>query len=272
MGMKYPKDLLRFLYWNFFKPLSLQLWINQLDPAIGNVIHLLIRPSDRSILALKNLTLFYVLVMPCLLALGTGLVLTWLGLDVNWLRLALALFIAIPLSLSFSIQFCSAFLLAFSVTAVFWSSQFFNPAWEVFFSLMLGLAYGLGAGNARWGLTAGLVYAVFLSLLLGPWMGLSIGAAFLIGYFRIMFYILEAPLSWILARLAAEGDALRFWQFHPVAWDELIWFPLPGLDQHLLAIQRQNEAAAETARYQVQESFRQAWAVERVLEKEKRSV
>jgi hypothetical protein len=137
---------------------------------------------------------------------------------------------------------------------------------------MLGLAYGLGGNSARWGLTAGLVYAVFLSLLLSPWMGLSIGAAFLIGYFRIMFYILEAPLSWILGRLAAKGDALRLWQIHPVAWDELIWFPLPGLDQHLLAIQRQNEAAAEAAMYQVQESFRQGWAVERVLEKEKRSV
>ena len=270
--MKFPQDLLRFLYWIFFKPLSLHLWINQLDPAIGNVTHLLIRPADLSVRGLKNLTLFYVLFMPWLLAIGTGLVLRWLGLDVNWLRLALALLVAIPLSLSFSIQFCIAFLLTFSVTAVFWNTQLFSPALGVFFSLMLGLAYGLGANSARWGLTAGLVYAVFLSILLSPWMGLSIGAAFLIGYFRILFYIVEAPLSGILGRLAAKGDALRLWRFHPILWDKLIWFPLPGLDQHLLAIRRQDERAAQVAIHHVQESFRQGWAVERVLEKGARSI
>jgi hypothetical protein len=267
--MKFPKDLLRFLYWIFFKPLSLYIWINQLDPAIGNVTHLLIRPSDRSVLAFKNLTLFYVLVMPWLFAVGSGLILTSLGLDVNWLRLALALVVAISLSLSFSIQFCIAFLLAFSVTVTIWSGQsLLSPALGIFFSLMLGLAYGLDANSARWGLTAALVYAVFLSIILGPLMGLSIGAAFLIGYFRIMFYAVEAPLSWILGRLAARGDALKLWQFHPVRWDELIWFPLPGLGQHLLAIRRQDEAAARAAIHQVQESFQQGWAAERLLEKE----
>jgi hypothetical protein len=270
--MKFPQDLLRFLYWIFFKPFSLHLWINQLDPAIGNVTHLLIRTADRSVIAFKNLTLFYVLIIPWLLAIGTGLVLTSLGLGVNWLRLALALIFAIALSLSFSIQFCIAFLFTFSVTAVFWNSQLFSPTVGVFFSLMLGLAYGLGANSARWGLTAALVYAVFLSILLGPLMGLSIGAAFLIGYFRIMFYVVEAPLSWILGRLASKGDAVRLWRFHPVLWDELIWFPLPGLDQHLLAIRRQDETAAQAAIFQVQESFRQGWAVERILEKGARSI
>ena len=267
--MKFPQDLLRFLYWILFKPISLHIWINQLDPAIGNVIHLLIRPSDRSVLALKNLTLFYVFVVPWLLAVGTGLVLTWLGLGVNWLRLALALIFAIALSLPFSIQFCIAFLLSFSATATIWSGQsLLSPALGVFFSLMLGLAYGLGGNSARWGLTAGLVYAVVLSILLGPLSGLAIGAAFLIGYFRIMLYLVEAPLSWILGRLAVKGDALKLWQFHPVRWDELIWFPLPGLDQHLLAIKRQDEAAAQTAIHQVRESFRQRWVAERILKQE----
>jgi hypothetical protein len=272
LDMRFPQDLPRFLYLIYFKPYSFHIWINELDPAIGNVTHLLIQPSDRSVRAFRNLTFFYVLVMPWLVAAGTALVLTGLGLEVNWLRLALALLVAIPLSLSFSIQFCIAFLLAFSVTAVFWNSQLFSPAVGVFFSLMLGLAYGLGANSARWGLTAGLVYAVFLTLLLGPWVGLSIGAAFLVGYFRILFYIVEAPLSWILGRLAAKGDAVRLWRFHPVTWDELIWFPLPGLDQHLLALKRQDEGAAQAAIFQVQESFRQGWAAEKVLGKEARSV
>jgi hypothetical protein len=266
--MKFPQALPRFLYWIYFKPYSFYIWINELDPAIGNVTHLLIRPSDRSVRAFKSLTLFYVLAMPWLLAAGTGLVLTGLGLEVNWLWMAFALVVAIPLSLSFSIQFCIAFLLPFSVTVAIWSGQPVSPALGIFFSLMLGLAYGLGGNSARWGLTAGLVYAVFLSLLLDPLSGLSIGAAFLIGYFRIIFYVVEAPLSWTLGRLALRGDALKLWQFHPVLWDELIWFPLPGLDQHLLALTRQDEAAARAAIHQVQESFRQAWAAERILEQE----
>jgi hypothetical protein len=261
--MKFPRDLLRFLYWIFFKPISLHIWINQLDPAIGNVTHLLIRPSDRSVLALKNLTLFYVLVMPWLLALMTGFVIIRLGLTVNWLRLVLALVFSIALSLPFSIQFCIAFLLPFSVTATIWSGQSLSLALGVFFSLMLGLAYGLGGNSARWGLTAGLVYGVLFSILLGPLSGLSIGAAFLIGYFRIIFYLVEAPLSWILGTLAAKGDALKLWGFHPVLWDELIWFPLPGLDKHMLAIERQDGQAAQSAIHQVQESFRQSWAVQR---------
>jgi hypothetical protein len=42
--------------------------------------------------------------------------------------------------------------------------------------------------------------------------------------------------------------------------------PLPGLDKHLLAIQREDEAAARAALRQVQESFQQGWAAEKVLE------
>jgi hypothetical protein len=133
---------------------------------------------------------------------------------------------------------------------------------------MLGLGYGLTSNSAKWGLSAGLVYGVILGLLLGPLSGLLIGAAFLIGYFRIVFYLVEAPLSWSLATLAARGDALRLWQFHPVLWDEMIWFPLPRLHKHLLTIKSQNELEAQAAILHVQKSFRQSWAVERMQERE----
>ena len=209
--------------------------------------------------------MIYILVVPWLLAFGTGVLLSQLGIDVDWPRLIFYLSVAMALSLTFNISFSIAFLLSFSIMVVIWSSTSFTPALGILFSLMLGLAYGLSPGSARWGLTAGLVYGTVFGLLLGPLIGLSMGAAFLTGYFRILFYVLEAPLSWILGRLAAGGDALRLWRFHPVLWDELIWFPLPGLDQHLLAIQRQDEAAARAAIHQVQESFRQGWA-ENILE------
>jgi hypothetical protein len=268
IDMKFPQDLLRFLYWIFFKPISLHTWIDQLDPGIGNVATLLTRSDSRSTQSLKSLALFYILVMPWFLGFGTGMILLQLGVDVNWLKLAFYLFVAIMLSLTFSIDFCIAFLLPFSIAVAIWSSIAFTSALGIFFSLTLGLAYGLSSDSAKWGLTAGLVYGVFLSLALGPLSGLIIGTAFLIGYFRIVFYLAEAPLSWSLAAFAAGGDALRLWQFHPVMWDEVIWFPLPRLDQYLLVIKSQNESDAQAAILHVQKSFRQRWAVERTQESE----
>jgi hypothetical protein len=206
--------------------------------------------------------------MPWLLGFGTGMLLSQLGMNVNWLKLAFYLLIAIAVSLNFSIDFSIAFLLPFSILIAIWNSISFTSALGIVFSLTLGLAYGLSANSARWGLTAGLVYGVVFGLILGSLSGLTIGAAFLIGYFRIFFYLVEAPLSWILGTLAGSDNALQLWRFQPVLWDELIWFPLPGLDKHLLAIKRQNESATQAALLHVQKSFRQRWAADQILDSE----
>jgi hypothetical protein len=266
--MKFPQDLLRFLYWIFFKPFSLHAWINQVAPTMGNTAALLTGSHNRSSQSLKYLALFYILVMPWLLAAGTGLVLTQLGMDVNWLRLVFTLSVATALSLTFSIDFCIAFLLPFSIAVAIWSSTAFTTSLVILLSFMLGLAYGLSGNSARWGLTAGLVYGVLLSFVMGPLNGLSIGATFLVGYFRILFYAVEAPLSWVLGLLASRRDALKLWRFQPLLWDESIWFPLPGLDRHLLAIRKQDGSAAPAAIHQVQESFRQRWAAQQMSERE----
>jgi len=255
--MKFPHDLLRFLAWIYFKPISFYRWMDELDLAIGNVAALLTRPHDRSVRSFKYLALFSALILPMLLGLGTGSLLARLGLNVNWLRLVFYLFVGIAPSLTFSIPFCITFLLPFSVAIALWSANLFTPGLGVLLSLMLGLAYGVNGGSARWGLTAGLVYGFAFGLLLDPQSGFLVGAAFLTGYFRVLFYLLEAPLAWILGALALRGDALKLWRFNPVCWDELIWFPLPGLQRHLIALQRQNGAAADAALRRVQESFRQ---------------
>jgi hypothetical protein len=267
LPMRFPHNLLRFLYWIFFKPFSLYKLVNQLDRTIGHAAALVLTRSDNpAVRSLGNLALIYILIVPWLLALGTGILLSLLGMDVNWPRLIFYLSVAMALSLTFSISFSIAFLLPFSIVVVIWSSTSFTGALGILFSLMLGLAYGLAPGSARWGLTAGLVYGAVFSFILGPLIGLSIGAAFLIGYFRIFLYVIEAPLSWILGSLASKANALRLWQFHPILWDELIWFPLPGLDRHLHAIKRQNEVAYQNAIFYVKESFRQKWAAKRILE------
>ena len=203
--------------------------------------------------------------MPWSLALGTGVLPSQLGMQVNWLRLVFYLLIVMALSMTFFVSFCIAFLLLFSVAVSLWSSMPMDLTLGILFSLALGLAYGLNANSARWGLIAGLVYGVLLTLFLGSLTGLAIGAAFLIGYFRLFLYTIEAPLSWTLAALAPKRDVHKLWQFHPARWDELIWFPLPGLDRYLHAYREQNERAARAAILHVQESFRQSWAAGRVL-------
>ena len=187
--------------------------------------------------------------MPWSLALGTGVLPSQLGMQVNWLRLVFYLLIVMALSMTFFVSFCIAFLLLFSVAVSLWSSMPMDLTLGILFSLALGLAYGLNADSARWGLIA----------------GLAIGAAFLFGYFRLFLYMIEAPLSWTLAALAPNGNVHMLWQFHPARWDELIWFPLPGLDRYLHAYREQNERAARAAILHVQESFRQSWAAGRVL-------
>ena len=265
--MRFPQDILHFLYLVFFKPLSLEKQIRQADPTITTAAILLARFDGGSLKPLRRLVIYYALIAPTLLCFGTGVILWNLGMSVNWLNLTLYLFIGIVLGLSFGVQFCVAFLLPFSVTVAIWSSISFTLPLGIFFSMMLGLAYGLRASSAAWGLTAGLVYILVLSFVIDPVSGLAIGAAFLTGYFRIVFYLVEAPLSWTLAALSARADAFTLWRFHPILWDEVIWFPLPGLDRHLLAILREDERAARDPIAHVRESFRQRWAAEKVTTK-----
>jgi len=266
--MKFPRDLLLFLYWIYFKPLSLHARINRIHPALENTPALLTRSDQPLERSFKSLALFHILVTPWLLGLGTALVLSWLGMDVNRVMLAFYLFIVIVLSLTFRVVFCIAFLLPFSIMVAIWSSTPFNPLLGALFSLALGFAYGLTGNTARWGLIASLVYGVVFSFLLGFPGGLLIGAAFLAGYFRIVFYILEAPLAWILGTLASGRDAPGLWKLNPVNWDELIWLPLPRLDRHLLALQQQNGPAAQDAFSHVRRSFHQRWAAERILKQD----
>ena len=260
--MSFPRDILRFVYWIFFKPFSLHTWIRQVGPGAGNVATLLTRPHGRLARPLVRLALFYILAAPWLLAIGTGMLLSQAGATVNWLKLVFYLLVGIVLSLSFGISFCIAFLLPFSVSIAIWSSTAFTPALGVFFSLLLGLAYGLNGNSARWGLVAGLVYGIVIGLVIDPLGGLVIGAAFLAGYFRVIFYVIEAPLSWILGIRAARGNAVKLWRLQPVCWDEMVWFPLPGLGRHLRALKQQDEPAYEEAVRYVRESFRQGrWVI-----------
>jgi hypothetical protein len=181
-------------------------------------------------------------------------------MDVNWLNLTFYMLVGIVMSLSFSPSFCVAFLLPFSLAVTVYSTTGFNLVSGILFSFALGMAYGLMLKPAKWGLTGGLVYGAAFGFLLDPWSGLAIGATFLAGSFRIPLDLIEATLKLALASYAASANAARLWRLQPVTWDELIWFPLPGLDRYLRMLTSQNSPAAQDAIALVKASFRQNWA------------
>ncbi|MCP4425848.1 MAG: hypothetical protein GY803_15250, partial [Chloroflexi bacterium] len=97
--------------------------------------------------------------------------------------------------------------------------------------------------------------------------GVAGGVAFVFSYLRLYLYIFQVPWHWLAARQAAgqPARAYHLLQTAPVYWDELIWFPLLGLDRHLVALAQHSRrlAAEEIAR--VAGSFRQGWAAGNAL-------
>lgn len=259
-SLRFPQDLLLFLYWVFFKPFSLSHLLERVNPRLTNTMGLFMPSRARSLeeRTLARMVLFYCLPVPCLLGLLAGLALAAFQQAVNWPQLILFLVLGCMLGISFSPAFSIAFLLPFSLAVALVSSIGITPIIGIFFSFWLGLAYSLVRKPAAWGLLAGLIYGVALGFLVDPLTGVAIAAAFLAGYFRLPFYLVEAPLTWLLARRAEKGAAAHFWRWQPATWDERIWFPLPGLERHLIALQHQGTPADREALQLMQASFKQA--------------
>ncbi len=89
--------------------------------------------------------------------------------------------------------------------------------------------------------------------------GVAVGVAFIAGYFRIFFYLFEMPYAWAHVRLRGGLSA------SPVMWDEVIWFPLPGLDTLLVNISQRNRQEGMAAIQTVAASFRQGWAARNAI-------
>ena len=264
-SLRFPSDLLRFLHWIFFRPFTLRSYLHDIDPTFSHASALFTRSRqhNQQYSALTWLATVYIWLVPILLGVGLGSILDSRGIPVNWLNLILYLVVGIFMSLSFSLPFCVAFVLPYSLAVVVLSTTGFNLFTSILFSFALGLAYGLTLNPAKWALVGGLVYGLIFGFLAGPLGGLMIGTAFLAGYFRIPLYLIEALLSFLLSYRVDEVDAAKRWRLQPVTWDELIWLPLPGLDRHLRALADQNDSLAKDAFALTKDSFQQRWATKR---------
>ncbi len=94
---------------------------------------------------------------------------------------------------------------------------------------------------------------------------LIVAVTFLVGfygYIRLTSYLIEAALSWWHYRRARQTPAQSPARLRrtPVYWDDLIFYPLPMLDQLLLLALRADQAEGLKAAEFIARSFRQDWA------------
>jgi uncharacterized protein len=104
--------------------------------------------------------------------------------------------------------------------------------------LLFGFAFGISmsvAGALAFGLPGGMIY--------GAELGKAVGVGFLLGfsvplwltYFRVVMYPIDLAFS-VFSYLKGQqpNGALNAWRWCPVAWNEVIWLPLPFVSKLLL--------------------------------------
>ena len=190
--------------------------------------------------------------------------------------LALGLVAGLAGGLVFGLAGVLTFGLAFGLASVLAGVFAFGLANTLAFLLPLVLALGVESVRVLKNVVAaGLVFGLGVGLIGSPLFGqveslafgLAVGLALIAGYFRLFLYALELPYGYILSRLARDrlDGARHYLHRSPVYWDEVIWFPLLGLDQLLVAVGRHDrQAGAEEITY-VAQSFRQGWAARNAL-------
>jgi hypothetical protein len=109
----------------------------------------------------------------------------------------------------------------------------------------LGLAAGIGLGvsirrgrGSLWGVGVGWVSGLFL----GAHAGLAFLLPFMVGYFRLEWYVIDAgaTLVHLVAARRDLGEARRLFQRSPIYWREPIWLPLIGLKSFLRLLDEQD--------------------------------
>ncbi|MEK7676490.1 MAG: ATP-binding protein [Verrucomicrobiota bacterium] len=129
-------------------------------------------------------------------------------------------------------------LLAGSLCEAFGSKYYWAESW-------LGVAVGVAFGVAfpvAFGVAVGVVGGFVDGIAFGVAFGVAFPVAFYLTYFRLGTYPVDAFLSWLAfaEAKARPTTAFRWWRRCPVAWNEVIYLPLPGVGKLLALATRQN--------------------------------
>jgi len=260
----FPRDLLRFLYWVFFKPITLERYMQRIDPTLKTDTSLIVlwRRSKQypELRPLLLLTFFHILITPWPVAflIAGGFALA--GFDVYWVGVA----VGVALGVAFGVAGGVAGGVAVGVAVGVAFGVALGVAGDVAVGVAFGVAFGVALGVAigvALGVALGVAGGVTGGVTGGVAFGVAGGAGIWIGYFRLINYIIEAPYSFLLSRRSGGGN----FRLSPVVWDEIIWLPLPGLDQQLVSIGKANREEGMKAIAYVAGAFRQGWAARRAL-------
>ncbi|NPA26699.1 MAG: hypothetical protein GXO36_03765, partial [Chloroflexi bacterium] len=264
--LRFPRDLLRVLYWAYFRPFTLARYLEQRGVSLVSSLWTLWRhrreyPELRD---LVYLTLFHMLVTPWSVLLLAG-VLAWLGSPVSW---AVALIGGVG----------SVFIgmlggaLGGMLVGMLWGvlvGVLVSVLWGVLMSVLIGvLAGALGdvLVSMLGSVLVGLWWGVLVSMLVGvPWgvlVGVLVGvlmdvlesvlwgmAAILggiVGALRLHDWVLLLlPLqAWFWAQVDRQGRRLAW---SPPFWHEVIVLPLPGVEAHVYRAARHDRALGRHA-------------------------
>lgn len=198
---------------------------------------------------------------------GLGMKFDWAGSLMGamlgiWLGMALSVGLAITSGIVLCVTLGVAIGVPFGTVVVFSDSVLVG---SVTVSVAVGVAAAVVAGVAEGagpGVALGVVISVMLGIMLGVvlfavggaglvgaffaciTLSLMTGAAFILVYFRLLTYPLDAALSvaaYCVGRL--WPPAARAWRWCPVRWNEVIWLPLPFVGSLLALMVRQDREA-----------------------------
>lgn len=306
--LRFPQDILRFLYWVFFKPITLHRYIYQIEPVLSTNADLnlyklwqqrKVHPEFGPIICLSLLNIVF---MP-LLAFPLIWVFQLVGIEVNWFRAVFGVGSGILIAVLVSGSGDIAEGITFGLVLGLGVGLAGGMAGSVVIGVVAGMAYGVGmslqvgrvvvrrmAGNlaaniaivAFLGVMAGIfaitmasfegsfspngkpygiAYVATYAMKIGMPVGMAGFLACIVGYYRLFFYVFQFPLAWIQSRFYTVNVLFR----SPVFYDEVIWFPLPGLDSLLVNASKQDRKQGLEAIAFVASSFNQGWAAKRAL-------
>lgn len=251
--LKFPQDILRLLYWVFFKPITLDRYIHEIDPTLPRAPGLFTlwrRGKTKSELrSLIPLAFFNILVTPWLPGLFLLMEISPISSPTKWFPYAFGfavimfLFALIELiaveafGLAFGVNFSVSVALTIGIYLGVISGALVGREASnmllVAFVVFSGVALGMMTGGIATidnpvsftvsGIVIGVVGFAVSSESNSSTIGVLFGVSFLATHFRLLYYLFQFPLQFSLSRLAVSNphlanDCLRF---SPVQWDEL---------------------------------------------------
>lgn len=171
------------------------------------------------------------------------------GWSTSWSGLVFGVVVGLAVGLTFGVALGVALGVAVGLASGLVSGLAFGVAGGVAVSMAIGVTFGVAfgvmsdvAGGVAVGVAGSLGGGVAFGLVGDVAVGVAVVAAFWIAYFRIMTYPFDSVLSTAtyLVTRRWPGTAMRAWRWCPVAWNEMIWLPLPFVSKLLALTVRQD--------------------------------